>query len=266
MDSLNAAHTPAIHVDLGNFASTEALVDKDLTRFIWERMVEIGVDVTTPGPRELQHWDLYKELMASGTIPVVSSNLTLVENGQSKPVGQPYLIIERNGIKTALFGLMGGSQFTGAHLPEGVEVQFGDPFEAARVLVPELSTKADVVVLLSEMSTADTDRLVAEVPGIDVALYGNLAPWNEECTKVSNTIAQRTGTRGQYLGHLILILDPEGNIIDFGSKNVQMNERVPEQLALAEKVAVEEETVKKIREAQRPGADPHEGHGHEGEE
>lgn len=237
------------------------MVDRGLTQFIWDRMVELGVDATTPGPRELQYWDLYKTFVASGDIAVISSNLTLVENGRSSPVGQPYVIVERNGIKTALFGLIGGSQFTGTRLPEGVEIQFGDPFEAARTLVPELRTQADLVVLMSQMSTADTDRLLQEVPGIDAALYGNLAPWNEECTKVGETITQRTGTRGQYLGHLILILDPDGKVIDYGSKNMQMNERVPEQPALAEKVTAEEEAVKKIREEQRSAGQTHE---HEG--
>lgn len=238
------------------------MVDRDLTQFIWDRMTEISVDATTPGPRELQYWDLYEKFIESGDIAVVSSNLTVVENGQSRPVGQPYVVVEKNGIKTALFALMGGSQFTGARLPEGVEIQFGDPFETARSLVPDLRAKADVVVLMSQMSTADTDRLLGEVPGIDAALYGNLAPWNDECTKVGEAITQRTGTRGQYLGHLVLILDPDGNIIDYGSKNVQMAESMPEQLALAEKVTAEEEVVKKIRDAQRKGGDPHEGHDH----
>lgn len=217
-------------------------------------MEELEVDVTTPGPREFQYWDDYSELMARGTIPVVSSNIAVVRDGTEEPIGREYLILERNGVKVAVFGLMGGGQFSGAKIPDGVEFAFSDPFQTAADLVPKLQKEADLVVLLSQMSTADTQQLVKQVDGIDAALFGHLSPWVERCTRVSGeegTVLNQTGTRGQYLGHLVMIVDPDGNLIDFGSKNTLMDATVEKDPELAETVAEVEKQTKAIREEAR---------------
>ena len=257
-------------MDLGNFASNRTGVDEMTTRFIWDVMGDMHVDACAPGPRELQYWDLLKDFIADGTIPVISSNLTYVDGGEEKPVGQRSLILERNGIKVAFFSLMGGSQFTTARVPASVQVVFADPFQVAQDLVPELRKEADIVVLLSQMTTPDTNRLIQDVPGIDAALYGNLAPWVERCTEVEHTVINQTGTRGQYLGHLVLIVDPDGKVIDWGSKNVQMAENVPEDEEVAALVAVHEEEVKKAQSEARGGGEEGQtnesgGHDHPGE-
>lgn len=256
-------------MDLGNFASNRSGVDELTTRFIWEVMGEMHVDACAPGPRELQYWPLLKGFIEGGTIPVVSSNLTYLDGGAEKPVGHRYLVVERNGVKVALFSLMGGSQFASARVPSEVQVIFADPFQVAQELVPQLRKEADIVVLLSQMTTPDTNRLIEEVPGIDAALYGNLAPWVERCSEVGKTVTNQTGTRGQYLGHLVLIVDPDGQVIDWGSKNVQMAENIPEDEAIAAEVAAHEEEVKKILgSGATPGEHEHEegdGHDHSGE-
>jgi 2',3'-cyclic-nucleotide 2'-phosphodiesterase (5'-nucleotidase family) len=250
LDSLRTKNIPFIQADLGNFCSTHANVDVVLNGFIWDTMEELEVDVTTPGPREFQYWDAYSEMIARGTIPVVSSNIALVEDGKETPIGQEYLIIERNGVKVAFFGLMGGGQFSGAKIPEGVEFAFADPFQTAADLVPKLQKEADLVVLLSQMSTSDTQQLVKQVEGIDAALFGHLAPWVERCARVSGdkgTVLNQTGTRGQYLGHLVMIVDPDGNMIDYGSKNVLMDKAIDQDPVLAESVAAIEEQTKQLR-------------------
>lgn len=224
------------------------------TRFIWDAMAELKVDATTPGPRELQYWDLFKELMGRGGVPVVSSNLVYVENGEEKPVGEPYRIVQRNGLKIGLIGLIGGGQFSTTRLPEGADVRWTDPVEAAKRIVPEVRPQVDLLVLMSEMSNSDTDRLVRDVDGIDVALYGNNAPWREDCAKVGDTVTNSTGTRGQYLGHLELIIGPDDELVDYGSYNRAVIEDLPENEALAEKVAQVETEQKEVRDASREAA------------
>lgn len=251
MDSLVTKGVPFLHVDLGNFASTEDAVADYKTRFIWQVMADAACAATTPGSRELTLWSTYKDLMASNTIPVVSSNLKLVEAGAEKPVGVPYLVVPVNGLKVALFALMGGDEYAAARPPEGVEFKFEDPFQVAAEMVPVLRKQADVVVLMSEMQTGDTDRLIQTVPGIDVALYGNRAPWVEDAVKNGTTIVQQTGIRGQYKGELVLIVDPEGKILDFGSRNAAMDKAFPESDEVAKAVAATDEKVKQIQAESR---------------
>lgn len=239
---------------MGNFASTTEGVEELTTRFLWESMAEMNVDATTPGPRELQYFTLYRELMARKDVDVVSSNLTVVENGQEVPVGVPYKIVQRNGLDIGLIGLIGGSQFSTTTLPDGTEVRWSDPIEAAKKLVPQIRDQVDLIVLMSEMSQGETDKLIQEVEGIDVALYGNNAPWREEAEKVGNTITNATGTRGQYLGNLMLIIGPDGELVDYGTFNEQVIEPLPERAVMAEKVAELETKQKEVRDASRDGA------------
>jgi 2',3'-cyclic-nucleotide 2'-phosphodiesterase (5'-nucleotidase family) len=236
-------------------------MDEMTTRFLWDSMAELAVDATTPGPRELQYWPVYKELMGRGDVPVVSSNLTHVENGEEKPVGVPYRLLERNGLKIGLIGLIGGGQFSSTKLPEGADVRWSDPIEAAKRVIPEIRDQVDLVVLMSQMSSGDTDRLLRDVEGIDVALYGNNAPWRDDCTKVGNTVTNSTGTRGQYLGHLMLIVGPDGDLVDFGAFNRQVSEDLPERPTMAEKVAEVEAQQKAIRDAARDAAHSSDLHG-----
>lgn len=222
-----------------------------MTQFIWSTMEKMDVAATTPGPHELEHWPLLKQFIAAGTVPVISSNLTYQENGVEKPLGEPYRIVTENGLKVALFGLIGGNQFSTARLPQDADISFKDPTLVATDLVPKLRKQADIVVLMSEMSTQDTDRLVADIPGIDVALYGNLPPWVPRAEKIKDTIVNKTGARGQYLGELILIVDPAGKIIDFGSENAQLNEAFPEDPDIANQVSDLEAEETRIRDQRR---------------
>lgn len=218
-DSLRAADVPFLHLDLGNFANEVQGVNEMVTRFIWDAMANMEVDATTPGPRELEQWKLYEEFIESELVPVVSTNMRVVRDGQEQPIGQPSLLVERNGIKIGLIGLIGGSQFTRAKKPADVEIHFMDPFGTAQEEVAKLGAEADLIVLMSQMSRADTDRLIKEVPGIDVALYGSLPAWKEASGLVGTTITQETGSRGQYVGHLTVTVDPAGSIIEHHSSN-----------------------------------------------
>ncbi len=251
------AQRPFIHLELGDFAKIDDVTGDFETRFIWDILEKTKVTAISPGPRELTMWNTFEQLKARGTIPVVSSNLTVTRGGAETPVGLPYQIAQVNGIKVGLFALMGGAELAGVRAPDGVEFGFKDPFEVATALVPKLRQQADLVVLMSEMSTADTDRLLQAVPGIGVALYGQRAGWEAEARKKGETICQETGMRGQYAGELVVILDPDGRLVDFGSRNLALDKEVPEQadvLRLVNEVNEKTKTmradVRKAREAE----------------
>jgi hypothetical protein len=196
-------------------------------------------------------WSTFRDLMNRGTIPVIESNVMLKENGNDVPIGVPYKVFTVNGVRLALFALLGGGEFAGVRPPEGTEFSFQDPFEVAGKLVPVLRKQADVVVLMSEMSPADTDRLIQAVPGIDVALYGQRAPWEQVAKKVGDTITNQTSIRGQYVGRLTLIVDPSGKVVDYGSQNAALDTAFPEDPDITKMVNETNEATKKMRDDQR---------------
>ena len=243
---------------MGDFAKIDDVTGDFETRFIWEILEKTKVSAVSPGPRELTLWSTFEQLRAKGTIPIISSNLTVKQGGSESPVGLPYLVVPTNGIKVAVLALMGGVEMAGVRAPEGIEFGFKDPFEVAATLVPKLTQEADLVVLMSQMSTADTDRLLQAVPGIGVALYGQRAGWQENARLKGSTICQETGMRGQYSGELVVIVDPAGQIVDYGSQNVTLDKAVPENPEVLKQVnetndkcKVMREDVRKAREAEQ---------------
>lgn len=249
---------PYLHLELGDFAKIDDITGDFETRFIWGVLERTKVSAISPGPRELTLWDTFEQLRDQGTIPVVSTNLTVKRNGSESPVGLSYKVFRVNGISIAVFALMGGAELAGVRAPEGIEFGFKDPLETATALVPRMRKEADLVILMSEMSSADTDRLLQAVPGIDVALYGARANWEQSARKKGSTICQETGMRGQYSGELVLIVDPAGAIVDFGSQNIELNKDILEDqdvLKLVnetnEKTKVMREDFRKAREAEQ---------------
>jgi hypothetical protein len=242
---------PFLHFDLGDFTKIDDVTGDYETRFIWEMFEKMDVAAVAPGPRELTAWNTFKDLVAKGTVPVIASNISLKEGGKSVPFGLPYKIYTVNGLRVAAFSLLGGSEFSTVRAPEGVEFDFQDPFQVAGVLVPELRKQADLVVLLSEMAPSDTDRMIEAVPGIDVALYGQRASWEEKAQKRGETIVNQTGTRGQYAGKLVLIVDPNGKIVEFGSQNAALDNVFPADQGITKLVDAANEESKQLRTATR---------------
>jgi hypothetical protein len=241
---------------LGDFSKNDEVTGDFETRFVWDILEKMQVSLVSPGPRELTMWNTFEQLRDRGTIPVVSTNLTLKRGGAESAVGSPYRVLTVNSLRVAVFSLMGGTELASVRAPEGIEFGFQDPLETAAALVPKLHREADIVVLMSEMSTSDTDRLLQAVPGIDVALYGQRAGWEQNTRKKGETLCQETGTRGQYLGELVVIVDPDGKVVDYGSRNVELNKDVPEDLDILklvnetnDKTKVLREDVRKAREA-----------------
>jgi 2',3'-cyclic-nucleotide 2'-phosphodiesterase (5'-nucleotidase family) len=228
IDSLRAANKTFVHLDLGDFLNSEATVGEMKSRFIWTTMEQLGVQISVPGVRELTDWPLYQSLLSDGKVRCVMSNLTVSEGGTEKPVGLPTYVMDVNGVRVGFFALLGGNELTTVKAPEGIEFRNADVVTTAQRIVPELRKQAEIVVLVSQMSAQETEDLLRKVSGIDVALYGRNPAWRERAEKVASTIVQQTGIRGQYAGQLVLIVDPDGRIVDWGSRNVALDAKIPE--------------------------------------
>ena len=237
VDSLEASGTPFLHLDLGDFVSTQKAVEEQRSRALWDEMIRMGVRATTPGGRELAQWPAFQSFLESGEIPVVSSNLFVEEGGEKRPVGSRYLLADVGGVRLGIFGLVGTNAFTNTGVPQEVGLSFQDPTEAAREILPELREKCEITVLLSQLSRDETFALVDEVEGIDVALLGNRAAVVEKAVIRGGTVINQAGSRGQFAGMLTLVVTPEGHIAESSVSNVPLDALVakePETLARAQ--------------------------------
>ncbi len=210
-------------------------------------MARMGVDATTPGPREIEEWDLFNELVADGRIPVVSSNLYREVEGERIPLWQRHLILDVDGVRVGLFGLIGGTEFAGAAVPVESGVRFQDAEEAMEEMIEELRPQVDLVVMMAQMSSRTANDLLTRIPGVDVALYGNRPSFKPEAQWVGETLVNQTGSRGQYMGSVTVIVDPDGNVIDSGSFNKPLLDPIPKQPEMLARAEEADDISKELR-------------------
>jgi 2',3'-cyclic-nucleotide 2'-phosphodiesterase (5'-nucleotidase family) len=256
VDSLRARNVEFALVDLGDFANSETIVGEMKTRFIWEKMEEMGYTASTPGTRELSAWNLYRDLVSKGKIQSVATNLKVVSGGTDAAAGLPFYIETIGGVRVAFFSLISQSVVSLASPTPGVEFRADDPLTTAKMIIPRLRKEADLIVLMSQLPATDTDDLIRKVPGVDVALYGRQPMYIDRVQKIDGTLTQQTGIRGMYLGELILIVDPDGRIVDSGSRNDGLGVAFGEKEEVTAQIQQIEDQAKEMIEARPANANP----------
>jgi 2',3'-cyclic-nucleotide 2'-phosphodiesterase (5'-nucleotidase family) len=188
-------------------------------------MGEMGYDATTFGNHD---FDFHNDGLAAtlriarskgGRLPaIVASNVVfsghaaehaLREAFRQYPV-RDYIVLERNGLRIGLFGLMGKDAADDA--PFARPVTFADPVTHARRVVEILQNreKVDIIVCLSHSGTwpvkkqSEDEILAREAPQIDVIISGHTHTALRRPIVIGKTIIVSAGSYGEFLGVLDL--------------------------------------------------------------
>jgi 5'-nucleotidase/UDP-sugar diphosphatase len=226
-------HGPVLVLDAGDYCMGTAF--GAATREIGgelQLMSRMGYDATTFGNHEFDYGPegLGQSIgvaAKAGRIPaVLASNTSFAKQDTAlvdlqrlsrDGVIRRHLVIERNGFRFGLFGVIGKEAIFYAN---GGAVSFTDPIEAAREMVKVLreTEKVDVVIALSHgglekgkdgrYTSGDDVHLSEAVPGIDVVIGGHSHTELQEAIIVNNrTPVVQTGKEGKNLGELVITLD-----------------------------------------------------------
>ena len=218
----------------------------------FELMITMGYDAMAIGNHEFEYgWLAFAAQKNRAPFPVLGANLFY--RGTEHPYAQPYAIVERNGIRIGVIGILGRDAAT-ALIPShiaGVDVR--DPAPIVARLVRMLRPDVDLVVLLTHqgrtapMQTDDEGdpgvrrdieadiALAGVAPGIDVLLGGHADAGTREpvVQPETGTIIMQTFGQGQHLGVLELQVDMDGGGIrsyDGRLVTVDSNALPPERL------------------------------------
>ena len=181
---------------------------------------EMDVDASILGNHEFNYGLSYLEqAITSYHHPVLSANI-LTSKGDPY-FGQPYVMIEKQGIKVAILGLT--TQYIPHwEQPETIkDLQFVSAVEAAKQYVPKLRELADVVVVAyhggfekdletgepTEALTGENEgfQLLQEVAGMDALITGH--QHRVIAAKVNGVPIIQPGYRGEFLGKIELSLE-----------------------------------------------------------
>lgn len=190
------------------------------------------------GYRELNNKPSFmKKLEIENKIDFLSANILL--KGSDKTIFKPYVIKELiandkakklsfKKIKIGIVGLCDNNlgQIILNHDGEPA-VEYRDPVEAAKNLLPELKKKTDIVILLYYGKYDKLKMVLTQVPGFDVAVLGGetyLAGRNQKEDETSITVTSQA--MGKYVGILYLNLDKKKKIKGFSTKQVPLDENI----------------------------------------
>jgi 5'-nucleotidase/UDP-sugar diphosphatase len=201
---------------LSNLTRGEALM---------EMMMSMNYDAMAIGNHEFDYGsDNFEKQMNRVPFPVLGANIFY--KGTNHRYSRPYTIIERDGIRLGVIGIIGQDARSVA-LPSGVtNLDFLDPIPVVRVLVKELKPHVDLIVVLAHQGKTgpmqtdaearpdvqrdfDEDiRLCGEVEGIDVFVGGHAHRGIEKpyVHPKTGTLIVQTYGYGTRLGYLKLRL------------------------------------------------------------
>ena len=163
-------------------------IDTLSPHFNAEAMNFLGYDAVTAGNHDIETGHpVYDRLIGEYKFPVLAANAVDIKTG--KPYFKPYVMIERNGIKVAVFGLITPEVPTWLppELYSGME--FRDMVETAKIWMPVMKKeKPDIIVGLFHSGWDERDAgtgkagsahedgsaaVAREVPGFDIIFNGH---------------------------------------------------------------------------------------------
>jgi 2',3'-cyclic-nucleotide 2'-phosphodiesterase (5'-nucleotidase family) len=211
IDSIRKIRSSTLVLDAGDLMTGNPITDRVYHGAEGGALVEmlnlIGYEGWTPGNHDFDvSYANFQKLAAIGNFAVVAANL--IDKKTGMPVtGREYVIIEKNGLKIGIFGLISKEFYNLVDRNSTRQVQLLSPIQTAKRLVGVLRSKADLVVALSHQGVDDDSLLAANVKGLDVIVGGHSHTRLTKPMLVSGVIIVQTGINCENLGVLDLTVD-----------------------------------------------------------
>lgn len=195
-------------IDAGDAVHGQVATDLDQGKAMVDVMNEVGYDAATLGNHDF-HWGVTAllERLAKAEYPVVVGNL-VQEDGSPLPGTQPRRVIDLDGVKVGLTGLVTTETRDKARPDRIAGVKFLDEAEALRAQVSALRSEgADVILVMSHMGLDEDKKLAAEFPGAGIVFVGGHSHDRvAEPVEVAGNYIVQAGSQGKELGEITLDL------------------------------------------------------------
>lgn len=125
----------------------------------------------------------------------------------------PYAVLERNGLRIGLFGLMGENSYNVAGKARD-SIGFSDPVEAARKIVGILHPQTDYIIAISHGGTLNGDdiSLAQKVKGIDFIVSAHDHDILHFPIYAGGTPIGAAGSNGKYVGKAVF---QDGELLEY---------------------------------------------------
>ncbi|MFH0991130.1 MAG: bifunctional UDP-sugar hydrolase/5'-nucleotidase [bacterium] len=211
IDSLRKVKASALLLDAGDVMTGNPITEYDYHGaqggILFEMMNRLGYDVWTAGNHD---FDISKEnfiaLTKIAAFPTLSANL-VDANGKLAYNNKEYLILEKNGLKIGVIGVMSRLFYNLVSQSSTVGIKLLDPMATLQRLVNELDPKTDLLIALTHVGIEDDSVLAMNVHGLDVIVGGHSHTRLRTPKVVNGTIIVQTGSNCENLGVLDLTVE-----------------------------------------------------------
>ncbi len=188
-------------------------------------------DAINLGERDFLHGvDFLLNLKKKHNLPLISANVYYPDS--IKLFTEPFIIkkfkskkhgdMDVGSLTVGVFGVM-MKRTTLIYKKEDPRLITTNPYKAAAKIVEELKDKCDVIVALAHMNSAQINKLLDRVKGLDVVVGGHDYMRRANSANPDNVMVVQAGTKGQYIGDIKLningikkVVSNDGRIMTLG--------------------------------------------------
>ncbi|MFV0574370.1 MAG: bifunctional metallophosphatase/5'-nucleotidase [Vibrio sp.] len=232
---------------------TGSLAKKTQGKLSFDLYSAMGYDAMTLGNHEFEYgWKTLKEVMPRASFPVLNANIKFEEG--NAPFAQPYTIVERDGVRIGVIGVMGVDAFYNTMWKgnrEGLTIE--DPVKTVQFWADKIRDDVDMIVVLTHQNKTapmQTDKeaddevqrgfeedyaMAGKLKGVDV-IYGGHSDnglWKPVVHPDTGTVISLTFGQGKYLAYNKFSVDTdkhnvkllEGKLIPVESDKLKRDEK-----------------------------------------
>jgi hypothetical protein len=223
-------------VDCGDFFGRRTpRTEKSRSKVVVDYMRMAGYDVATFGEKEMNYGlGFLLEEIKQGKFDFVCANLYTAED--SSLIFEPYVVKDVNGLKVGFIGLMDDDPRKVGVFEQLEQAYVSNYMQAARTYLPELRSKADIVVALAHVGLGNARNLAEKLTDIDVVLVGHGTDRTSMPEKIGETILMKSGSKSSSIATLLLAIDDDNRIVGFDGMAESLKSKGRENLRVAQYV------------------------------
>jgi len=245
-------------VETGDFSGEPDEAGRIKTENLLEGMQRLGYDVINLGERELAGGVAqFRELTGKLKLAFINANFVYRDNGES--LFAPYVIREYKtasgrSLKVGFLGLDALNTAFTKEAPGGRAVVMRDPVDAAKMHVPALRPRVDLLVLLANLSLRDLTTVLSSVKGVDLALvsYGARLSESGKLESLSGVPVLYSGDQGKRMGEVRLSLGKKAAPPAMQSHQIFLTRRYPSEPAMQ---ALVDKAILRVNEVNKQAAE-----------
>lgn len=256
--TLSSEQESVLVVDGGDALGPATLSTYDSGRLVATLMEQAGYDAMVPGNHEFGYGlDTLKVRVREATFPFLGANLR--DQASGEPLFGTHIVVERAGIRIGIVGLLSPDLVKLINPIRNPGMEIGHPASALRQALDDMEEEIDLCLVLTHMSEAEVEQLVAEFPEVSVYVVGGfIRPPNRMALRrlsvyTGGARVVTTPGEGFFLGRIDLDLVRDGHgwsIEDCRADLVPVDSRVPEDPQVAASIRHLQEIYQQFSEEQ----------------